>query len=102
MCKTFHYVFVCLANTLQPPYASSIQFSSLALIRDTSLYALSPLWLGVLELPLQAPILPPLLWNELILWVLIWLFNLDLGVICLFDGDAIDPSGVLMLIFALL
>ncbi len=100
---------MCLVHTLQSPYASSIQFSNLALIRDTSLYALSPieiflilLWLGVLELPLQGPILPPLLWNEFILWVLIWLLDPNLGVIYLFDGDAIDHGGLLMLIFVLL
>jgi hypothetical protein len=79
------------------------------LIRDTSLYALSPieiflilLWLGVFELPLQGPIPPPFLWNEFILWVLIWLLDPDLGVIYLFDGDAIDLGGLLILIFALL
>jgi hypothetical protein len=76
---------------------------------DTSLYAFSPieiflklLWLGVLELPLQGPIPPPLLWNEFILWVLIWLLDRNLGVIYLFDGDAIDLGGLLMLIFVLL
>jgi hypothetical protein len=79
------------------------------LIRDTSLYALSPieisfvlLWLRVLELPLQGPIPPPHPWNELILWVLTQLFNPNLGVICLFDGDALDLGGVSMLIYALL
>jgi hypothetical protein len=60
------------------------------------------LLLKILELPLISIILPPLLWNELLLQVLVWLFDHDIVVGCLFNVDVVDPSGVLMLIFDLL
>jgi hypothetical protein len=79
------------------------------LIGDPLVYALSLidifsllLWLKILELPLIGIILPPLLWNELLLQVLVSPFDLDLAVGYSFNVDVVDPNGVLMLIFNLL
>lgn len=103
-------VFPCMSNPYSTtPYAFLIQFNKLALIGDRLVYALSLidifsvlLLLKILELPLISIILPPLLWNELLLQVLVWLFDHDIVVGCLFNVDVVDPSGVLMLIFDLL
>jgi len=100
---------ICLIHILPSPYAFSNQFNKLVLIGDPLVYALSLidifslfLWLKILELPLIGIILPPLLWNELLLQVLVRPFDLDLAVGCSFNVDVIDPNGVLMLIFNLL